>query len=132
MNIFLQTILEYLGEVVGLVIVTLLGIFGSWLLSKLKNQTNLKNIAAATEEVIKAAQTTVMELQQTLVTDWKASQNGKLTEEQKLELQDKVLTITMDKLSDPVIGLLEGAKVDLMTTIMSAAEAYIAQLKKPE
>ena len=132
MNIFLQTILEYLGEVVGLVIVTLLGIFGSWLLSKLKNQTHLKNIAAATEEVIKAAQTTVMELQQTLVTDWKASQNGKLTEEQKLELQDKVLTITMDKLSDPVISLLEGAKVDLMTVIMSAAEAYVGKLKKPE
>lgn len=130
MDIFINTILEYLAEFVAILLMTALGIFGSWVLNKIKQKKGLENIALATEQVIAAAQLTVGELQQTLVDAWKERQeNGKLTAEQIVELKEKTITITMKKLSEPTLKLLEAAKVDVKAIITSAAESYIPELK---
>lgn len=130
MEIFMNTIIQYVAEVVGILLVSAFGILGGLLLNKMKQHKNLENIAIATEQVIDAAQKTVLELQQTLVVNWKENQqNGKLTAEQIVELKQKVLDITMKKMSDPTLKLLEGAKVDVKAMITSAAEAYIYEMK---
>ena len=130
MEIFLSTFIQYIAEIVALIVVSLLGIFGTWLLNKLKQKKGLENISIATEQVIEASQATVLELQQTLVEGWKRAQDGKLTSAQVTELQEKVLQITMSKLADPTLKLLEGAKMDVTNMIVSAAEGYILELKK--
>ena len=130
MEIFLDILVRYLAEVVATIVIGALGIFGAWLLNKLKQKKGLENIALATEQVLSAAQATVLELQQTLVEGWKNAQNGKLTPEQIQELKDKVIEITMAKLAEPTLKLLNGAKVDILTMITSAAEGYVLELKK--
>lgn len=130
MEIFVNALIQYVAEIVGLALVTAIGIFGTWLLNKLNQKKGLENIALATEQVLDASQKTVLELQQTLVEGWKRAQDGKLTPEQIEELNKKVLDITMSKLAEPTLNLLNGAKVDVIALIMSAAEGYVLELKK--
>ena len=130
MDIFMNTIIQYVAEIVAILVNSAIGVFGSWLLNKMKQQKGLENIAMATEQVIEAAQITVRELQQTLVGNWKEQQeNGKLTAEQIAELKQKSIEITLKKLSEPTLKLLESAKIDVEVMITSAAEAYIDELK---
>ena len=130
MEIFMNTIIQYVAEIIAILVISAIGIFGSWLLNKMKQQKGLENIAMATEQVIQAAQVTVRELQQTLVGNWKEQQeNGKLTAEQIVELKQKVIEITLKKLSEPTLKLLENTKIDVEAMITSAAEAYIDELK---
>ena len=130
MEIFMNTIIQYVAEIVAILVISAIGVFGSWLLNKMKQQQGLENIAMATEQVIQAAQVTVRELQQTLVGNWKEQQeNGKLTAEQIVELKQKAIEITLKKLSEPTLKLLESAKIDVEVMITSAAEAYIDELK---
>ena len=130
MEIFMNTIIQYIAEIVAILVISAIGVFGSWLLNKMKQQKGLENIAMATEQVIQAAQITVRELQQTLVCNWKEQQeNGKLTPEHIAELKQKSIEITMKKLSEPTLKLLESAKIDVEVMITSAAEAYIDELK---
>ena len=130
MEIFMNTIIQYVAEIVAILAISAIGIFGSWLLNKIKQQKGLENIAMATEQVIQAAQVTVRELQQTLVGNWKEQQeNGKLTAEQIVELKQKAIDITLKKLSEPTLKLLESAKIDVEVMITSATEAYIDELK---
>ena len=130
MEIFMNTIIQYIAEIVAILVISAIGVFGSWLLNKMKQQKGLENIAMATEQVIQAAQVTVRELQQTLVGNWKEQQeNGKLTAEQIVELKQKAIDITLKKLSEPTLKLLESAKIDVEVMITSAAEAYIDELK---
>ena len=130
MEIFTNIIIQYVAEIVGIVIITAIGILGTWLLNKLKQKKGLENIALATEQVLEASQKTVLELQQTLVEGWKRVQNGKLTEEQINKLKAKVIEITMAKLAEPTLKLLTAAKVDVLAMITSSAEAYVLELKK--
>lgn len=130
MEIFVDIIIKYVAEILGIAIVTAIGIFATWLLNKMKQKKGLENITLATEQVLHAAQSTVLELQQTLVEGWKKNQEGKLTQEQIEELKDKVLDITMAKLAEPTLTLLAAAKVDLVAMISSAAEGYVLELKK--
>ena len=130
MEIFMNTIIQYIAEIVAILVISAIGVFGSWLLNKMKQQKGLENIAMATEQVIQAAQVTVRELQQTLVGNWKEQQeNGKLTAEQIVELKQKAIEITLKKLSEPTLKLLESAEIDVEVMITSAAEAYIDELK---
>lgn len=130
MEIFMNTIIQYVAEIVAILAISAIGVFGSWLLNKMKQQKGLENITMATEQVIQAAQVTVRELQQTLVDNWKEQQeNGKLTAEQIVELKQKAIEITLKKLSEPTLKLLESAKIDVEVMITSAAEAYIDELK---
>lgn len=130
METFIEIVMPYIIELAAFVVIALLGIFGSWLLSKLKQKKGLENIAIATEQVLNASQKTVKELQQTLVDGWKRAQDGKLTPEQVAELKDKVLEITQAKLGEPTKNLLIAAKIDITTLITSEAEAFVLELKK--
>ena len=130
MEIFVDVLIQYVAEIVALALITSIGIFGSWLLSKIKQKKGLENIGLATEQVLDASQKTVLELQQTLVEGWKRAQNGKLTSEQVDELKAKVIEITMAKLARPTLDLLTAAKVDVLAMITSSAEAYVLELKK--
>ena len=115
MEIFMNTIIQYVAEIVAIIVISAIGVFGSWLLNKMKQQKGLENITMATEQVIQAAQVTVRGLQQTL--------------EQIVELKQKAIEITLKKLSEPTLKLLESAKIDVEVMITSAAEAYIDELK---
>ena len=129
MDVFMTVFVEYLAELLAVAAVSLIGYYGSKLLSKMREQEGLENISIATEQVLSAVQATVLELQQTFVEDWKKAQNGKLTEEQINTLRDKVIEITSAKLSKPTLDLLASAKVDIIVLITSTAEAYILQMK---
>ena len=133
MNIIFQTVIQYIAEIVGLVIISAIGILGTWILSKINKTKKLDNISYATEFVISAAQETVRRLQQTLVDDYKeAAADGKLTDEQILELKTKVQIITLEQLGDPILQLLASAKIDVSDLITNAAEAFINKLKEEE
>lgn len=131
MDIFIQVIIQYVAEILGLLIVTAIGILGTALLKKLNQSSKLDNISVATNQVIEATCETVRRLQQTLVDEWKeVSPNGKLTPEQVVELKQKVITITLEQLGQPILDLLAAAKIDVEAMITNAAESYINQLKR--
>lgn len=131
MDIFIQVIIQYVAEILGLLIITAIGILGAALLKKLNQSSKLGNISEATKQVIGATCETVRRLQQTLVDGWKeASPDGKLTPEQIVELKQKVISITLEQLGQPILDLLAAAKIDIEAMITNAAESYINQLKK--
>lgn len=131
MDIFLNVIIQYVAEILGLLIITAIGVLGAALLKKLNQNSKLSNIAKATAQVVAATQETVRRLQQTLVDSWKESAvDGKLTAEQVVELKKKVLEITLEQLGQPVLDLLAAAKIDVEAMITNAAESYINQMKE--
>ncbi|MEL7602908.1 MAG: hypothetical protein AAGU77_07105, partial [Bacillota bacterium] len=94
-----DTIVSVLVEVAATLLITLIGVLGTWLTAKIAKKQQLAGIAAATEQVIQAAQITVGELQQTVVEKIKAAGGGKLTEAQIAELGELLKKKTMEKLS---------------------------------
>jgi hypothetical protein len=126
MNDFL---IEQAVGIAAYLLVTLIGLLGAWLSSKLAKRMELQNIKAATDSVIAATQETVHELQQTTVEKLKAAhEDGKLTQEEINGLGYALLDITESKLADSVKGLLLAAKIDLETLIKSTAESYIDKM----
>ena len=131
MDTIFQFVIQYVAEILGLVVVTAIGVLGTYILSKINNNQKLKNIAAATDIVIAATQETVRRLQQTLVEGYKeAAPNGKLTPEQIQELNGKLLQITLEQLGQPTLDLLTAAKIDVSSLITNAGEAFINQIKE--
>lgn len=126
-----EIIIENIVQIAATLLITLIGVLGAWLTSKISKSKELANIATATDEVIRAAQTTVLELQQTTVDGWKkANADGKLTKEEITELGKMLLEGTMAKMSDTSKNLLNAAGVDISAIITGVGEALIAQIKK--
>jgi len=91
-------LIEYAVNIVVSVIVALLGIAGSWVLSKLAKRVELANIREATKTLISMTQQTVSELEQTIVEGLKAdSEDGKLTPDEIKMLGEQLLEITNEK-----------------------------------
>lgn len=133
MDIFLQVIIQYVSEVVALVIISIIGILGALVLKKINQSKKFENIAEATAQVTLATQETVRCLQQKFVTDWKENAtDGKLTPEQIEQLKKETLEITLAQLGQPFLDLLAAAKIDVSDIIATAAEAYINQIKQFE
>ena len=125
-----EFLIEQAVGIAAYLLVTLIGLLGAWLSSKLAKRMELQNIKAATDSVIAATQATVHELQQTTVEKLKAAhEDGKLTQEEIEQLGDALLEITEWKLADSVKGLLFAAKIDLEVLIKSTAESYIDKMK---
>lgn len=125
-----EVVLEALISIAVTLITTLLSVFGSWALAKLAKRQELKNINTATEEAIKAAQITVLELQQVLVEGLKASsKDGKLLPADVDMLNKKLISMTKEKMSDATVNLLVSAGVDIEALIRGAGEAMIARMK---
>ncbi|MGN1059483.1 MAG: hypothetical protein ACI4QW_03545 [Clostridia bacterium] len=126
-------IIESVIEVVAVLLMTLIGVLGTWLTMKVGKRAELTAINAAQQEVIRLAQITVGELQQTLVEGLKAGrEDGKLTKEEINMLGEKLLDGVIAKMSAPTAKLLESAAVDVTALIQSAGENWIAKLKAGE
>jgi len=124
-----DAIINVVAQVVATLLITLIGVFGAWLTAKIGKRVELTNINKAKDELIEAAQQTVMELQQTVVEGLKAaSSDGKLSEDEITELSLMLLNKTKQKMSLPAIKLLESAAVDVNALIRGAGEALIAEL----
>ena len=130
MDIIMNTIIQYVAEIIGLLLVTAIGIGGTYLINKINKNKQLENISVATIQVISASQETVRRLQQTLVDNYK--RQGALTPEQIEELKKLTQEITLDQLGQPVLDLLEAAKIDVSSMITNAAEAYINEMKRQD
>lgn len=125
-NIIIETVVQ----IISALLLLLISLLGTWLTAKLAKRTELANITAATDEATRAAQQTVMELQQTVVDNLKeASADGKLTKEEITELKELLLEGAMDKMSDTAKNMLTAAGVDISAVIRGAGEAFIRQMK---
>lgn len=126
-----EIIMETVVQIVATLLITLIGVLGAWLTTKLAKKTELTNISAATDEVVSAAQLTVLELQQTVVDGWKsASADGKLSQDEIKALGDMLIQKTTEKMSDSAKNLLTSAGVDITAIITGAGEAMIQSMKK--
>ena len=130
MNELVNVIIENAVQIVATLLITLIGVLGAWMTSKIAKREELKNIGAAADEAVHAAQPTVLELQQTTVEGLKkASADGKLTKDEIAELGKALMEGVMAKMSTSAVNLLNAAGVDLSKIIQGAAEAYIASMK---
>lgn len=124
-------IMENIVNIIGALVMTLIGVLGAWLSAKIGKKTELGNIASAQQEVIRLAQLTVGELQQTVVDGLKASrEDGKLTKEEIAALGVALVQKTIEKMSAPTQDLLNAAGVDIVALIHGAGEYWINQLKE--
>lgn len=131
MNIIMEIAMEYAAQILGYLVVALLGVLGTWLTAKFAKRQNLINISIASNEAVAAAQQTVLELQQTLVDGWKAaSADGKLTEEEIKDLSVMLVEKTLEKMSVPAVKLLRAAGADLVSIITGAGEAMLQNMKQ--
>lgn len=124
-----DAIITVIAQVVSTLLITLIGVLGAWLTSKIGKRVELTNINKAKDELIVAAQQTVLELQQTVVEGMKAAAaDGKLTDDEITGLSVTLLAKTKEKMSLPAIQLLESASVDVNALIRGAGEALIAEM----
>ncbi len=123
-------IIETVVTIVANLAITLIGVFGAWLLTRISKHTQLSTINEAVREAITAAETTTLELQQTVVEGLKAAHaDGKLTQDEIKELGVRLLAGAMTKMSRSGIEVLKAAKVDLSAIIRGAGEAMLTEMK---
>ena len=126
-------IIETIVSILANLAVTLIGVFGAWLMAQISKTQQLNTINTAVGELTAAAETTVLELQQTVVDGMKeASADGKLTQEEITQLGKLLLDGTLAKMSDSAIGVLKAANVDINAIVTGAGEALIARIKQKE
>lgn len=126
-----EVIIETAVQILATLILTLIGVLGTWLTAKIAKRNELANINAATNEAIGAAQLTVLELQQTVVDGWKAaSADGKLSKDEITQLGTMLIEKTMEKMSDSAKNLLTAAGVDITAIIKGAGEAMVQNMKQ--
>lgn len=123
-------IIETIVSVLANLAITLIGVAGAWLMAQIGKNKHLTTINVAMDELTQAAETTVLELQQTTVEALKeASSDGKLTKEEISRLGRLLLDGTLQKMSDSGIGVLKAANVDINAIVTGAGEALIAKIK---
>lgn len=124
-------IIETAVSVLANLAVTLIGVFGAWLLMQISKSQKLSTINTAVGELTNAAEQTVLELQQTVVDDLKAaSADGKLTKEEMEVLGKKLIDGAIAKMSGSAMDVLKAANVDVNAIITGAGEALIARIKR--
>ena len=123
-------IIETVVSIAANLAVTLIGVLGAWLLAQIGKTQQLNTINTAVGELTAAAEQTVLELQQTVVTGLKeASADGKLTQDEIADLGKKLLDGALAKMSDSGISVLKAANVDINAIVTGAGEALIAKMK---
>ncbi len=123
-------IIETIVSILANLAVTLIGVFGAWLMAQISKTQQLNTINTAVGELTAAAETTVLELQQTVVDGMKeASADGKLTQEEITQLGKLLLDGTLAKMSNSAIGVLKATNVDINAIVTGAGEALIARIK---
>ena len=124
-------IIETIVSVLANLAITLIGVAGAWLVTQIGKSQQLKTISAAVDDLTKAAEQTVYELNQTTVDGLKeASADGKLTQDEITNLGKLLLEGTLAKMSDSGINVLKAANVDINAIVTGAGEALIARIKQ--
>ena len=130
-EMFMSVIIEYAVQILATLLLTLLGVLGTWLAAKFAKRQELTNIGIATNEAVVAAQQTVLELQQTVVDKLKAANaDGKLTEDEIKELGEMLIKKSLEKMSVPATKVLAAAGADISAIIKGAGEAMIQNMKQ--
>ena len=123
-------IIETIVSIIANIAVTLIGVFGAWLLMQISKSQQLSTINSAVGELTTAAEQTVLELQQTVVDGLKAAhEDGKLTEDEIAKLGRLLLDGALKKMSNSAIGVLKAANIDINAIVTGAGEALIARMK---
>lgn len=126
-----SVIIETVVSIVANLVITLIGVLGAWLMMRISKTQKLNTISTAADELTRAAEQTVLELQQTVVEGLKdASADGKLTKSEISDLGKMLLNGTMQKMSDSAIEVLRAANVDINALVTGAGEALIAKMKE--
>ena len=126
-----EVIIRNVVDIVATLIITIIGVLGAWMSTKLAKRAELDSINTAQQELITAAQLTVGELQQTVVDGLKAShEDGKLTEDEIMALGKRLIEMTLEKMSVPAQKVLNAAGVDIVALIQGAGEDWINNMKK--
>ena len=126
-----EVIIEMAVQIVVTLLLTLIGVLGTWLTAKIAKRAELSSIGAATKEATEAAQRAVMELQQTTVEAMKAaSEDGKLSAYEIEQLGALLLEKALAQMSTPAKNLLAAAGTDVSAIIKSAGESLILGMKK--
>ena len=127
----MELLFNYGLQVASTLLITLIGVLGTYLSLQLGQNAKLKNINDAQKELIRVAKITVDELQQTVVSDLKAAhEDGKLTAQEIAQLREKLLEKTVEKLSTSAYALLAAAAVDVEALILGAGESWIERIKQ--
>lgn len=126
-----EIIIETIVQIIAALLLTLIGVLGTWLTAKIGKREELAGIAAATAEVVNAAKTAVLALQQTTVEQMKAaSEDGKLSDAEIEHLSGLLLEKALAQISQPAMNLLTAAGKDIAAMIQDAGEAMILDMKK--
>lgn len=129
----LDIILENLIKILTALVLTLISVGGTWLTVQLGKRQELAAITAATQNVIDATMLTAAELQQTTVEALKsAAEDGKLSNDDIMWLNQQLLAQTKEKLSVNVYDLINAAGADIEAIILGAGEAWVQGLKGKE
>ena len=127
----MDVIIEQAVKVAACLLITLIGVFGTWLSLKVGKHAEFQTIATALDTLTTMAQQTVGELEQTLVKDMKAAAaDGKLTDEEITALGVTLYNHTIRKMSEPMMDALRAASVDIQAVITSAGEDWINELRR--
>lgn len=127
----MDVIIEQAVKVAACLLITLIGVFGTWLSLKVGKRAEFETIATALDTLTTMAQQTVGELEQTLVKDMKAAAaDGKLTDEEITALGVTLYNHTVRKMSEPMMDALRAASVDIQAVITSAGEDWINELRR--
>ena len=123
-------IIENVVKIAVTLLITLIGVLGTWLTAQISKSTRLGNIQTAVKSTISMAQLTAQELQQTVVESLKiAHADGKLTKEEIARLGDELIGKTCEKMDATTADLLNAAGVDISALITGAGEAWIQKVK---
>ena len=123
-------IFENIIKILTALVLTLISVGGTWLTMKLGKVKELEAVTAAVQNVIDTAMLTAAELQQTAVAALKESaEDGKLSNDDIMWLNQQLLAQTKAKLSVNVYDLINAAGADIEAIILGAGEAWITGLK---
>ena len=126
-------IFENIIKILTAIVLTLISVGGTWLTMKLGKVKELEAVTAAVENVIDTAMLTAAELQQTAVVALKESaEDGKLSNDDIIWLNQQLLAQTKAKLSVNVYDLINAAGADIEAIILGAGEAWVQSLKGKE
>lgn len=126
-----EVIIELVAKIVGMLLLTAIGVAGTWLTAQIGKRHELAAISAATADATEAAQRVVLELQQTMVESMKAaSEDGKLSDSEIEQLGALLLNKALAQMSEPAKKVLEAAGKDISAIIHGAGEAMILAMKK--
>lgn len=125
-----EVIMENLIQILTAIVLAGINIGGAYLLKMIGKQQSMKAIEAATQTVLEMTAVTCGELQQTLVCALKeAREDGKLTREDIVFINQQLLEKVRAKLSVPAYDLINAAGADIEAMILGAAEAWVSGIK---